>query len=146
MPNVIATGGGGSKYQSGTLTTIDNSNKINVNMTKSTPADIEQESIANPNVLFFTEGNPGGGGSGLYTSTVILTSLGWNSNNEQTVSVSGITADSGILVSPAPTQLEVYVGSGIYALSQANNSLTFRCNDIPDIDVVVNIAYWEVTT
>ena len=144
MANIIAIGGGGAKYQSGTLTTIDNSNKINVNMTKSTPADIEQESRANPNVLFFTEGNPGG--SGLYTSMVILTSLGWNSNNEQTVSVSGITADSGILVSPAPTQIEVYVGSGIYALSQANNSITFRCNDIPDIDVVVNIAYWEVTT
>ena len=136
----------GKTYYSGQLTTIDTQNKINVNMTKSTPADIEQESRDNPNVLFFTEGHPGGGGSGLHTSTVILTSLGWDSNNEQMVSVSGITADSGILVSPAPTQIEVYVDSGIYALSQANNSLTFRCNDIPDIDVVVNIAYWEVTT
>ena len=65
MPNIIAIGGGGGKeYQSGTLTTIDNENKINVNMTKSTPADIAQQSADNPNVLFFTEGEPGGYMSG----------------------------------------------------------------------------------
>ena len=114
-------------------------------MTKSTAADIEQESRDNPNVLFFTEGSPAGGSS-LYTSTVILTSSGWDSNNEQTVSISGVTAESGVLVSPAPAQIEVYEHSGIYALSQANNSLIFRCDIIPDSDVVVNIAYWEVTT
>lgn len=142
MPNVIAIGGGGNKYQSGTLTTIDNSNKINVNMTKSTPANIEQESRDNPNVLFFTEGSPAGG-SGLYTSTVILTSSAWDSNNEQTVSVSDITADSGVLVSPVPAYIEYYADYRVYAISQAANSITFKCGEIPESDIQVNIAFWE---
>ena len=66
---VICTGDAGAggeshEYFSGTLTTIDNQNKINVNMTKSTPSAIAQESEENPNVLFFTEGEPGGYMSG----------------------------------------------------------------------------------
>ena len=133
----------GKTYYSGQLTTIDTQNKINVNMTKSTPANIEQESRDNPNVLFFTEGHPGGCGSGLYTSTVILTSLGWDSNNEQTVSVSDITADSGILVSPAPAYIEYYANYGVYAIGQATNSITFKCGEIPESDIQVNIAFWE---
>lgn len=61
----------GKTYYSGNLTTIDNSNKINVNMTKSTDADIEQDSMDNPNVLFFTEGDPTGGET--YYSGVLTT-------------------------------------------------------------------------
>ena len=135
----------GKTYTGGKLISISNQNAINMNMTQSTPADIAADSAANPNVLFFTEGSPGGGGSSLYTSTVVLTSLDWDSNNEQTVSVSGITADSGILVSPVPSQLDIYGDNGVYAISQAEDSLTFKCNDIPDVDISVNVAYWEVT-
>lgn len=143
MPNIIAIGGGGNKYQSGTLTTIDNSNKINVNMTKSTPANIEQESRANPNVLFFTEGNPAGGTT-INTIAVTLDHTLWDSsNNTIAVTVSGITASSNILVSPAPLSIDDYTTCKVFALSQAPNTLTFKCTTIPSVDISVNIAYWE---
>ena len=145
MPNIIAIGGGGGKgeeYFSGTLTTIDNQNKINVNMTKSTAADIEQESRANPNVLFFTEGNPSGGSS-INMTIITLASTDWDNSNQQSVTVSGITSTSGILASPVPAYIEYYADYGIYAISQAANNITFKCGEIPKSDIQVNIAFWE---
>lgn len=145
MANIIAIGGGGAKgetYYSGTLTTIDAQNKINVNMTKSTPADIEQESAENPNVLFFTEGSPGSGSS-INMTTITLSTNAWDNSNEQEATVSGITTTSGILVSPVPTYIEQYSDCRVYAISQAANVLTFKCGEVPDVDISVNIAFWE---
>lgn len=144
MANIIAIGGGGAKgetYYSGTLTTIDDSNKINVNLTKSTPADIEQESAENPNVLFFTEGSPSTG-SGISMAIVTLSANSWDNSNEQTVTVSGVTSTSGILVSPIPAYIDQYSDCGVYAISQATNALTFECDEVPDVDISVNIAFW----
>lgn len=131
----------GKTYYSGQLTTIDTQNKINVNMTKSTAAEIEQQSRANPNVLFFTEGNPGG--SSINMTTITLSTNAWDNSNEQTVTVSGVTSTSGILVSPVPTYIDQYSDCGIYAISQAANVLTFKCDEVPDVDISVNIAFWE---
>ena len=146
MANIIAIGGGGAKgetYYSGTLTTIDSSNKINVNMTKSTAADIEQESIDHPNVLFYTEGTPGGGSS-ISTTTVTLYANGWDEDdNVQTVQVTGVTASNHILVSPSPTSIYDYAVAGVAATTQGQNQLTFICWNIPENDIDVNIAYWE---
>jgi hypothetical protein len=142
MPNIIAIGGGGNKYQSGTLTTIDNSNKINVNMTKSTPANIEQESRDNPNVLFFTEGSPGGGTT-INSSSITLDHTLWDSSNTIDVTVSGISANSNILVAPAPLSIDDYTSCRVYALSQATNTIIFKCATIPSVDISVNIAFWE---
>ena len=145
MANIIAIGGGGGKgeeYFSGTLTTIDSQNKINVNMTKSTPADIAQQSADNPNVLFFTEGQPGGGSS-INMTTVTLSADDWDNSNEQEVIVSGITSTCGVLASPVPTYIQSYADYGVYALSQATNTITFKCREIPDADIPVNIAWWE---
>lgn len=149
MANIIAIGGGGAKgetYYSGTLTTIDDSNKINVNMTKSTPADIEQESAENPNVLFFTEGNPGGGTT-INSTTITLDYTDWDStDNTIDVTVSGITSTSKIIVSPDPLNISDYLECNIYALSQGTNILIFKCTVIPEVDIAVNIAYWEDAT
>ena len=145
MANVIAIGGGGGKgeeYFSGTLTTIDNQNKINVNMTRSTPADIAQQSAANPNVLFFTEGSPSTG-SGISMTIVTLSANSWDNSNEQTVTVSGVTSTSGILASPVPTYIEQYADCGIYAIGQTSNTVTFKCIDVPEVDLSVNVAFWE---
>ncbi len=139
---VLSSQAGGDTYYSGVLTTIDTENKINVNMTKSTPADIEQESIENPNVLFFTEGTPGGDGSNITTTTATLLSGSWSAL-QQTISISDITTRSAVLVSPTPTYIETYALYGIYAISQGNGTLTFRCSETPSINIVVNIAYWE---
>ena len=146
MANIIAIGGGGAKgetYYSGTLTTIDSSNKINVNMTKSTAADIEQESIDHPNVLFFTEGDPGGGGAKLATTTVTLLANGWSAELEQTVNVQDITSTSAIIVSPQPSYIDDYAYSGVCASAQGTGTITFRCGIEPESNIVVNVAYWE---
>ncbi len=144
MANIIAIGGGGAKYQSGTLTTIDSSNKINVNMTKSTASDIEQESIDHPNVLYFTEGNVNEG-TVIKTTTATLLANTWT-NTSQTVTVSGITATCHILVSSALANYQAYTISGVYASASASNSITFSCIEVPEVDLVVNIAYWEDVT
>ena len=132
----------GKTYYSGTLTTIDDSNKINVNMTKSTPADIEQESRNNPNTLFFTAGDPGGGSS-IHMTSITLPYLNWDNSNQQTITISGITSTSGILVSPVPSYIEYYADYGIYAIEQSTNAVTFKCIEVPDTDISVNVAYWE---
>ena len=144
MANIIAIGGGGAKYQSGTLTTIDSSNKINVNMTKSTAANIEQESINHPNVLYFTEGYVNDG-TVIKTTTATLLANNWT-NTSQTVTVSGITSTCHILVSSAPANYQAYTVSGVYASASASNSITFSCIEVPEVNLVVNIAYWEDVT
>lgn len=136
----------GKTYYSGKLTTIDDQNKINVNMTKSTPQDIEQESADNPNVLFFTEGQPSGGTT-INSTTITLDYTDWDStDNTIDVTVSGITSISKIIVSPDPLNISDYLECNIYALSQDTNIIIFRCTVIPEVDITVNIAYWEDAT
>ena len=132
----------GKTYYSGTLTTIDDSNKINVNMTKSTPADIEQESRNNPNTLFFTAGDPGGS-SNISTTTLTLLSNDWDASLEQTINVQDITANTVLLVSPQPSDIAAYAYFGVYASAQSTGTITFTCGAVPDTDIVVNVAYWE---
>ena len=99
--------------------------------------------MANPNVLFFTEGSPSGGTT-IHSIAVILDHTLWeSSNNTIAVTVSGITATSNILVSPAPLSIDDYTACKVFALSQASNTLTFKCTTIPSVDISVNIAYWE---
>ena len=76
---------------------------------------------------------------------VTLSANSWDNSNEQTVTVSGVTSTSGILVSPVPTYIEQYISFGIYAISQTSNEITFKCTEIPDVDISVNIAFWEGT-
>ena len=146
MPNIIAIGGGGSQgetYYSGTLTTIDNQNKINVNMTKSTAADIEQQSIANPNVLFFTEGTAEG--LNVHTATVTINSSSWD-NNTNVVTLSGITTTCIVLVSPledGTSNYSDYCDANVRLLSQATNTLTFKCATEPSNNLSVNVMYWN---
>ena len=136
----------GKTYYSGILTTIDSQNKINVNMTKSTPSTIAEQSAANPNVLFFTEGSTDSGTT-IYTETITLSVQDWDSSTLlQTIAVSGITSTSAVIVSPVSdttTNFDTYCSSGVRAMSQSTNSLTFKCNSIPAIDLTANIAYWE---
>lgn len=69
--------------------------------------------------------------------TIVLFSSEWT-NNEQTVSVEGVTADNNILVSTSgdPT---AYAEAGIYCSAQADGSLTFKCTTTPTEDVLVSV-------
>lgn len=70
--------------------------------------------------------------------TVTLTVAGW-ANNSQTVTVSGVTANNAVVISPAPDSYLSYGEFGVYCNAQATNSLTFVCDSAPDVALTVNI-------
>ena len=79
--------------------------------------------------------------------TATLTAAGW-SNKSQTVTVSGVLADStkqAINVSPAPGMGTLYGEAGIECTAQAANSLTFECTTVPTSNIAVNISIQEAT-
>lgn len=76
-----------------------------------------------------------------YTSTTVTLSGTWT-NNQKTVSIPtavGITANSLVIVSPAPSSFIEYGDSGIYCSAQATNSLTFTCSSPPSGNITVNV-------
>lgn len=81
---------------------------------------------------------------GSYTKvTATFDGLMWNSQGDgsyiQTLTVSGVTATNDILVAPTSAYAEVYEEMGCYAISQAANSVTFKCYDPQDVAVTVDI-------
>lgn len=72
-------------------------------------------------------------------TTITLASANW-SDNSQTVSVTGITADGVVLVSPVPSDQSAYTSAGILCTAQAAGTLTFTCDTVPSGDVDVNVV------
>ena len=70
--------------------------------------------------------------------TVTLTVAGW-SDNSQTVTASGVTANNAVVISPAPDSYTSYGEFGVYCSAQAINNLTFVCDSVPDVALTVNI-------
>lgn len=75
------------------------------------------------------------------SSSVTLTASGW-AKNAQTLDLSGITADTLIIVSPAPDaeNFAAYTESGVRCSSQSAGEITFECTDVPSVDISVNVA------
>ena len=73
------------------------------------------------------------------STTTILSSASW-SNGSQTVSVSGVTTNNIVFVSPAPTSAADYASAAILCTAQAANSLTFTCESTPSTNISVNIV------
>lgn len=93
-------------------------------------------------VLYLGELTGGGGSSGssVVKATGTLLSTGWDAESKtQTAEVTGVLADSAILVGPHPDSLTAYGDSQIYATAQANNSVTFTCETIPTTNITVNV-------
>ena len=70
---------------------------------------------------------------------VTLTVAGW-SGTTQTVTVSGVTADSMVIVTYAPGSRAAWTNADIYCSAQAANALVFTCSDTPTEDVTANVA------
>ena len=82
-------------------------------------------------------------------TTVILVSSSWSSN-QQTVTASGATSDTAktiIMVSPEPStdNYNAYNENTIRCISQADDTLTFQCESVPTIDVIVNVVIFYAT-
>lgn len=68
-------------------------------------------------------------------------------DNKQTIAVQGILADEtaqSIRVSPYSTVENIEACSGVYCIGQGENSLTFSCDEIPDVDIKFIIEFSEV--
>lgn len=78
---------------------------------------------------------------------IYLASTEW-SNNLQTVRVEGVSAneiDQVIVVMPSTANQQVYYDSGVRAISQAQNKLTFQANNIPTIDLEIYVGITDST-
>ena len=71
---------------------------------------------------------------------VSLTVAGWSASS-QTVTASGVTATSLLVVAPTPADQVAYVAAGIICTTQGMDSLTFTCTTTPttalDVQVVI---------
>ena len=77
---------------------------------------------------------------------IYLNAAGW-SNNQQTVTVKGVSAtETAQLIQPMPAvaSQQAYMAAGIYCSGQAANSLTFTCSTVPTQDITVYVAIQEV--
>lgn len=73
------------------------------------------------------------------TAQVRLTVAGWV-NNSQTVSVSGVSANNLVIVSPDPANFADYAEASVRCIAQEAGKLTFACDDVPSVALTVNIA------
>lgn len=81
--------------------------------------------------------------SKIVTRPVVLPSANWQ-DNLQTIAVAGVTADaakSDILASPDPSDenYSAYCESGVRLYAQLDGAVTFKCEDVPGIDLTVNV-------
>ena len=75
--------------------------------------------------------------------SVTLPNTGW-SNNQRTLTVNGVLANATKqLIVPCPqnaTALDVWTAAGVKAISQAANSLTFKCDSTPTASIPLYVA------
>ena len=74
--------------------------------------------------------------------TITLSSSSWSSNT-QTVTVSGVVAsETAQLITPTPAiaSQSAYYEAGIMCTGQAENSLTFTCQTVPTINMIVYVV------
>lgn len=77
------------------------------------------------------------------TDTITLDKDDWVSN-EQTVSVTGVTATNLVQVAPSPTSYSDYGDAEVRCTTQGTGTLTFECASVPTTDIDVNVIVWEV--
>lgn len=70
--------------------------------------------------------------------TITLSSSGW-SNLSQSVTASGVTTDTDVIVSPVSGSHDAYCEAGVRCTGQASNQLTFSCLEKPSSNLSVNI-------
>lgn len=74
------------------------------------------------------------------SATVTLSANAW-SGNSQTINISNVTAGSLVTVAPVPTAQNrtAYLEAGVYCSAQGAGTLTFTCEDVPSVNLNVNI-------
>lgn len=79
------------------------------------------------------------------SASVALLKSGW-SNNRQTVTVTGVSADetqTDVMASPDPGDSEnraAYMDNDVYIIQQQDGAVVFACDSAPERDLTVNVA------
>lgn len=78
------------------------------------------------------------------TESVTLSHSGWNrSAKTLTASVTGVTADNSLIIGLAGNatddQAKAATSAGVRGISQASNSITFKCVAVPTVDIPLSI-------
>ena len=67
----------------------------------------------------------------------------WQEGSQE-AALPGVTAEDTVMVSPEPgDSFEEYAQCGVRCVSQGAGSLTFRCQDVPDRALTVNVQVWR---
>lgn len=85
------------------------------------------------------------GGVAVTAVAVTLTADGW-SEETQTVTVEGVTADTTtchVVVSAAPESVPTWSGNGVVCSAQGAGTLTFTCSAAPEEDLTANVLIME---
>lgn len=74
------------------------------------------------------------------SATVTLSANAW-SGNSQTINLANVTTNSLVTVAPVPTAQNrtAYLEAGVYCSAQGAGTLTFVCEDVPSVNLNVNI-------
>lgn len=67
-----------------------------------------------------------------------LSATGWV-ENAQTVDVDGVTDSNTVIICTNPANAVEYSESVVRCTNQGENSLTFTCEEVPGIDLLVNV-------
>lgn len=80
---------------------------------------------------------------------VKLLAANWSSSDKtQTVAAPGVESsprDQQLILTPVSNKLAEYYNDGIRCIGRANGELTFKCETIPTVDIVVYISITPVT-
>ena len=74
------------------------------------------------------------------SATVTLPTNAW-SGNSQTINLANVATNSLVTVAPVPTAQNrtAYLEAGVYCSTQGSGTLTFVCEDVPSVNLNVNI-------
>lgn len=82
----------------------------------------------------------GGGGASIIAKSTIISYDAWTASTKTaTIGVDGVTANNIVIVTAAPQSYLLYANSQIRCTAQSDGFLTFQAEDVPTIDVYVNV-------
>ena len=76
-----------------------------------------------------------------YGYQVTLQASVWN-NNQYTIWANGVLSGTNVIVTPDPSSQAVCDACEIYAQTQTDRTITFRCTTVPSTDVKFNILLY----
>ncbi len=79
----------------------------------------------------------------IISTSVTIAVADWSSKTA-TKTVAGVTATNVVVIGGDPSTRDIFNAAGIYAYSQATDSITFKCDTTPTDDVLVNVMVINV--